>query len=75
MNGEVNPPSEVIDSLVAQHFNNCGFGGFVQQARYQAPMANEMNNVSYTLSYLPLFLAYHNYQDCYPNQHFLVLVG
>lgn len=44
MNGEVNPPSEVIDSLVAQHFNNCGFGGFVQQARYQAPMANEMNN-------------------------------
>lgn len=51
MNGEVNPPSEVIDSLVAQHFNNCGFGGFVQQARYQAPMANEMNNVSHTLSY------------------------
>ena len=48
MNGEVNPSSEVIDSLVAQHFNNCGLGGFVAPTRYQAPTTNEscyMNNV------------------------------
>lgn len=48
INGDVNPSSEVIDSLVAQHFNNCGLGGFVAPTRYQAPTTNEscyMNNV------------------------------
>ena len=58
MNGEVNPSSEVIDSLVAQHFNNCGLGGFVAPTRYQAPMPNEncyINNVS-ELCYNGLFL-------------------
>lgn len=48
INGEVNPSSEVIDSLVAQHFSNCGLGGFVAPNRYQAPATNEscyLNNV------------------------------
>ncbi|XP_020608879.1 DNA-binding protein RFX6-like isoform X3 [Orbicella faveolata] len=47
INGEVNPSSEVIDSLVAQHFNSCGLGGFVAPTRYQAPATSEscfMNN-------------------------------
>ncbi|KAL9978484.1 hypothetical protein ACROYT_G016005 [Oculina patagonica] len=47
INGDVNPSSEAIDSLVAQHFNSCGLGGFVAPNRYQAPTSNEscfMNN-------------------------------
>ena len=58
VNNEVNPSSEVIDSLVAQHFNSCGLGGFVAPHRYQAPATNEscfMNNVSVTLQYVFLF--------------------
>lgn len=41
IHGDVNPSSEAIDSLVAQHFNNCGLGGFVAPNRYQAPATNE----------------------------------
>lgn len=56
MNDDVNPSSEVIDSLVAQHFNSCGLGGFVAPTRYQAPPAgNEscfMNNVSVTIVFI-----------------------
>lgn len=39
-NGDLNPSSDVIDSLVAQHFNNCGLGGFVAPTRYQTLMTN-----------------------------------
>lgn len=55
INGEVNPSSEVIDSLVAQHFNSCGLGGFVAPTRYQAPATSEscfMNNVSVTVVFM-----------------------
>ena len=48
-NGDLNPSSDVIDSLVAQHFNNCGLGGFVAPTRYQTLMTNGssyINNVS-----------------------------
>lgn len=58
VNSEVNPSSEVIDSLVAQHFNSCGLGGFVAPHRYQAPASNEscfMNHVSVTLLYVFCF--------------------
>jgi len=47
INGDVNLSSEAIDSLVAQHFNNCGLGGFVSPTRYQAPTTTDscfMNN-------------------------------
>lgn len=46
-NGDLNPSSDVIDNLVAQHFNNCGLGGFVAPNRYQTLISNGssyMNN-------------------------------
>ena len=60
INGDVNLSSEAIDSLVAQHFNNCGLGGFVSPTRYQAPTTTDscfMNNVSATLLRASLFLS------------------
>ena len=50
INGEVNPSSEVIDNLVAQHFNSCGLGGFVAPTRYQAPTTNESCFMNTTVS-------------------------
>ena len=36
INGDVSPSADMIDKLVAQHFNSCGLGGFVGSARYQS---------------------------------------